>query len=95
MKIRLAAICVAVLLFTAAPPTLALGSQSADPGAIVVDVLLVRPLGLVSTTLGATIFIISLPFAIPSRSVATVGKKLVVDPIKFTFTRPLGAEFSD
>ena len=95
MKRTLAAICVIALLSTAATPALAEEYEKTDPGAIVMDVLLVRPLGIVSMTLGAGIFVLSLPFAIPSRSVMTVGRKLIVEPVRFTFTRRLGADLVD
>jgi len=35
-------------------------------------------------------WVVALPFSIPSDSVGTAGQLLVVDPCKFTFTRPLG-----
>lgn len=57
---------------------------------IVPDVLLVRPLGLVSLVAGSVIFVISLPVAIPTGSVGKVGQRLVLDPVEFTFVRPIG-----
>ncbi|HSR10482.1 MAG TPA: hypothetical protein VLS90_03490 [Thermodesulfobacteriota bacterium] len=54
------------------------------------DVLFMRPLGLAATVIGSAVFVLSLPFAIPSRSVEAVAQRLVVDPAKFTFTRPIG-----
>jgi hypothetical protein len=35
-------------------------------------------------------WVVSLPFSIPSGSVGTAGQLLVADPCKFTFVRPLG-----
>ena len=57
---------------------------------MVVDALVVRPLGIVATILGAGLFVISLPFSLLGRNVGEAGSKLVVDPAKFTFVRPLG-----
>ena len=57
---------------------------------MVADALLVRPLGLVAIILGAGLFVISLPFSLLGRNVGEAGTKLVVDPAKFTFVRPLG-----
>ncbi len=95
MKKMLSAVCLTLLLFTAVPPVHATDENGADPGAIVMDALLIRPLGLVSATIGTGVFIVSLPFAIPSGSMGTIGKKLVLDPLRFTFTRPLGADFDE
>jgi hypothetical protein len=57
---------------------------------MVVDALLVRPLGLCAVILGAGFFVISLPFSLLGGNVKDAGKKLVVDPAAFTFKRPLG-----
>ena len=57
---------------------------------MVVDAILVRPLGLCAVVLGAGLFIISLPFSALGKNVKEAGQKLVVAPAKFTFTRPLG-----
>ena len=57
---------------------------------MVADALIVRPLGIVATILGAGLFLISLPFSALGKNVSEAGQKLVVAPAKFTFTRPLG-----
>ena len=61
-----------------------------DGMAIVADVLFARPVGLVSIVAGTVMYVVALPFAIPSGSVDTAGKLLVADPVKYTFCRPLG-----
>lgn len=57
---------------------------------MVVDAVLVRPLGLCAIILGAGLFVISLPFSALGKNVKEAGQKLVVAPVKFTFQRPLG-----
>jgi len=57
---------------------------------IIPDVLIARPCGLVTIVLGSVLFVIALPVALPSGSVAAVGRKLVLDPVEFTFVRPVG-----
>ena len=57
---------------------------------MVVDAILVRPLGLVAIVLGAGIYVISLPFSLLGHNVGEAGSMLVVAPAKFTFSRPLG-----
>ncbi len=80
---------VAIALIAASGP--AFGSDELN---IPVDVLVIRPATLVGTVLGTALFVVALPFSIPSGSVKTTAKTLIVEPFKFTFTRPLG-EFEE
>jgi hypothetical protein len=57
---------------------------------MVADALIVRPLGICATILGAGFFVISLPFSALGGNVKEAANKLVVAPAKFTFKRPLG-----
>ncbi|MEE8398347.1 MAG: hypothetical protein V3S89_05025 [Desulfobacterales bacterium] len=59
-------------------------------GKMIVDILLVRPLGLVATVAGTALFVASLPFSLMGRNVKAAAKKMVLEPAKFTFVRPLG-----
>lgn len=80
-------------LWLAAPVALAeapLERQGPSGEAMVADLVLARPLGLAATGLGAAFFVLSLPFTIPLDSVDTAAEKLVREPARFTFTRPLG-----
>ena len=58
--------------------------------AMVVDGLLLRPGGVIATLVGSVVFVVTLPFSIPTKSVDKAAQKLVVDPAKYTFVRPLG-----
>jgi hypothetical protein len=58
--------------------------------AMLVDGFLVRPAGLVATVVGTAAFVLTLPFTIPTRSVDRAAQKLVVEPGRYTFVRPLG-----
>jgi high-affinity K+ transport system ATPase subunit B len=58
--------------------------------AMLADLVLLRPLGIAATILGSAVFVASLPFTLPTRSVDKAAQKLVVEPGKFTFVRPLG-----
>jgi hypothetical protein len=58
--------------------------------AVVADVAVARPGCFLATVLGATVFVVALPFAVMSRSVDKTAHTLVVCPAKATFTRPLG-----
>ena len=80
---------VLVTLITTSVPALADGGASVA-AAMTVDVIIARPMGFVGTILGSAVFILALPFAALSHSIEPVAQTLVVDPFKFTFTRPVG-----
>jgi hypothetical protein len=58
--------------------------------AIIADGLLLRPGGAIATLLGTVVFVVTLPFSIPTKSVDKAAQKLVVEPAQYTFVRPLG-----
>jgi nitrate reductase gamma subunit len=55
------------------------------------DLFIVRPLGIVAAAGGTILFIASLPFTLPTRSVGNTFNMFVVAPWKFSFVR----EFPD
>ena len=61
-----------------------------DSGAMAADMIFVRPFSLVGTVLGAAIFVVSLPFTLPTGSVDDAASALVAKPLEYTFNRPLG-----
>jgi hypothetical protein len=64
--------------------------KEATAEAMLADVFILRPFGLAATVLGSVTFVVALPFTLLSRSVDKAAQRLVVDPAKFTFVRPLG-----
>ena len=97
-KKSLVSLFAAVLLFTwAASPALANEKQyvtGEDRNAVsmMFDLVVLRPLGLAATVVGTAFFIVSLPFSALGGNTDEAAKKLVVEPAKYTFSRPLGAE---
>ena len=67
------------------------GDKATD---MVVDAVVMRPLGLVATVAGTVLTVVALPFTIPSGSVETSARELILKPADYTFKRPLG-DFSD
>ena len=61
-----------------------------DPFSMAGDVAIARPVGFVATVIGSAIFVVCLPFAVPSHSVKNTADVLVGQPFRFTFKRPLG-----
>jgi nitrate reductase gamma subunit len=55
------------------------------------DLFIARPLGIVAAAGGTILFIASLPFTLPTRSVGNTFNMFVVAPWKFSFVR----EFPD
>ena len=66
--------------------------ETEDPsgGAMMFDLAVVRPVGIVATAIGAVFFVISSPFSALGGNIDTAGEKLVKDPVAYTFKRPLG-----
>jgi hypothetical protein len=58
--------------------------------AMTADLLVVRPVGIVATGVGFVVYIVSLPFSYLGGNTPQAWEKLVKDPARFTFTRPLG-----
>ncbi len=79
-----------VILISSSVPVLADDDGAYEATAMIVDVVLGRPLGIAATVIGTAFFIVALPFAALSGSVKPVGRTLVAEPFKFTFTRPVG-----
>lgn len=67
------------------------GTVSGDRGTdMLVDALVVRPLGLVGTVLGAAVTVVTLPFTLPTSSADEAAQYMIVAPAEYTFNRPLG-----
>lgn len=54
------------------------------------DLVMARPLGIAGTVLGTGLFVVSLPFSALGANVEEAAVRLVAEPAKFTFVRPLG-----
>jgi hypothetical protein len=63
------------------------GDRGSD---MAVDLVLVRPLGIVATVVGAAGFVLALPFTLPSGSAGDTAREWVGAPLDYTFKRPLG-----
>ncbi len=88
MKKKAIAMFVACALIMSSVPAFA--EPPKDGMVIVADVLFARTTGLVAIVVGSAMWIVALPFSIPSGSVDRASQLLVVDPCKYTFVRPLG-----
>jgi hypothetical protein len=53
----------------------------------IIDLVLARPLGVAAGIFGTGVFILSLPFTIPTGSVDDAAQMFVVKPFNFSFVR--------
>ena len=84
-------ITIACLLFALISVNVSAAIPEERPGAfaMVIDVP-IRVVGLGLALIGSAFFVVALPFALTSGSTGDAWDVLVIEPFKFTFTRPLG-----
>jgi hypothetical protein len=66
-------------------------AQKASAGEIAGDFLLIRPIMLGITVIGAGVFIVTSPFTLIGRNFTRSAKVLVGEPAMYTFGYPLGS----
>lgn len=54
----------------------------------IVDLVVLRPVGIIATLAGTGLFVVTLPFTIPTHSVDKSVQRFVVAPFNYTFSRP-------
>lgn len=87
------AVAVAALAFCAAAPA---SDDPLEPDTaptaeqMALDLIIVRPLSLVGTLLGTAVFIVALPINVLTLNFSDPARRLILEPAKYTFVRPLG-----
>jgi hypothetical protein len=94
---KIAPVVLAVALLASASAASARGESLYDDtpsaGAMILDLAVLRPLGLVATLVGAGVYVVALPFALMrGEGPVEPAQQLVVEPARFTFTRGLGRD---
>lgn len=89
-----------IILVAAALITLPLAGTASAQGyneeeepsgtAMIADLVVVRPLGIVTTIAGCVLFVLSSPFSAMGDNIDTAKEKLINEPAAYTFKRPLG-----
>jgi hypothetical protein len=87
MKKIMSFIIIAITIFAFSSVSLA---ATPSAGAVVSDVLVLRPLGFAGTILASAAFVVSLPVTLATHKVNRAEKILVQEPYEYTFERPLG-----
>lgn len=70
------------------------GNYNNKEGDMIVDLFLVRPLGIVGSAAGIVTWVVSLPFSLLGGNADEAASVLVKEPVSYTFNRPLG-DFED
>ena len=65
-------------------------NEEPTAGEMLADATVVRPLTLIASAVGAVAWVVTLPFTLPSGNADEFGKAIVVDPLEYTFLRPVG-----
>ncbi len=83
---------VACLALAGAPAASAADYMDDEPSveAMLVDGVLVRPLGIGATAVGIVGWVVTLPFSLLGGNAGEAAQTMIVKPAAFTFTRPLG-----
>ena len=69
--------------------------EEPSTGEMFVDAVAVRPLTLVASAVGLVAWVVTLPFTIGSGNAGDAGQEWVLDPLAYTFVRPLGQMSED
>ena len=70
-------------------------AKTTDEELPMMDLLLARPLGAAAGIVGTALFIVTLPFTIPTKSTDKSAKMFIVDPFNFSFSRRFPDESLD
>ncbi len=89
MKITISILLIASMILGFNSVALAATSRP-SAGAVVADLVVLRPLGFAGTVLGGAAFVVSLPVTLATHKVEPAEEVLVERPYDYTFERPLG-----
>lgn len=89
---RLISVCIGIIFLASlsVTPLSAAEKQEPSPDEVAVDLLLIRPVAFSAIIAGSAIFIVSLPFTLPTGNAKLAGRKLITEPWRYTFSKPLG-----
>jgi hypothetical protein len=64
--------------------------EEVGEGSVLLDLLLLRPIGLFSVVVGGVLYVGLVPFTLPTGNLKTSFKLFVRKPVSYTFARDLG-----
>ncbi|MBI5492510.1 MAG: hypothetical protein HY893_06225 [Deltaproteobacteria bacterium] len=80
----------AAIFLASSVPAFSEDCKGPTGGEMMFDIVLTRPLGLAAIVLGTAVFVVGLPFTLPTGSVGVSARRLIGEPVKYTFQRPVG-----
>jgi len=95
MKKRLAILLTFVLVSATLPCEGWAQTKTPEEEIPMMDLLIARPFGVAAGIAGTALFIVTLPFTIPTKSVDKSAKMFIVDPFNFSFSRRFPDESLD
>jgi len=69
-----------------------LGTEQGDDISVLLDLVVLRPIGLIGLVAGTVIYVAAIPFTLPTGNIKKSFRALVERPAAYTFTRELGGE---
>jgi len=86
-------VCGLVLFLAIGPLSVSWAGQQEGPRIQdIVDLVVLRPVGCLVTLGGACLFVVTLPFTVPTHSSKKSAEAFVVTPFRYTFVRPFPDE---
>ena len=86
-----AALTLSLVLLTSGTSVAAENDSGKPSGEdMLLDAVAVRPLTLAASAVGLAAWVVTLPFTVPSGGALDAGQSWVVEPLEYTFIRPLG-----
>lgn len=86
--------CLIALIFAATPLSATAENNDTVTGDkatdMVVDLVVVRPLGLAAIAIGTLLTVAALPFTLPGGDAIDSAREMIGKPAEYTFNRPLG-----
>jgi hypothetical protein len=89
MNRRFTILFAVLALFVASAPQVH-AKDTEEPAAILIDTVVVRPVGVAVTVACAAVFVVALPFAAIAGEIDRTAETLVARPARAIFCRPLG-----
>jgi hypothetical protein len=86
-------VCGFVFLLVTGPLSVSWAAQQESPRIQdMVDLVVLRPIGCLVTLGGTGLFVVTLPFTVPTHSTKRSAEMFVVRPFRYTFARPFPDE---
>ena len=87
-------VLLAVTLLSAGEVNANPAGSGKDAPAIIADIFIFRPIGILALAGGSALYVLSLPFTVPAKGKEAAKRTLILYPYHYTFIRQLG-EFHD